>query len=134
MFFKKTSTKFVIVTAAVFLFLSGELLAATNQGRIWSSGFELNSLTADVEIEATGGTGTKTIVTSPVRSGTYALQTTHNTAAGWVRYRFAASNSNGPFYFRQYLRIADYPDAASDIIVLDSTGGGNRVSIRLTSA
>src|SRR3989344_1233115 len=118
----------------VFYFLfNGEILAATNQGRIWSTGFELNSLTNDVEIETTGGTGTKAIVTSPVRSGTYALQTTHTNAAGWVRYRFAASNSNGPFYFRQYLRIADYPDAASDILVLDATGGGNRVSIRLTA-
>src|SRR3989344_8078676 len=119
----------------VFYFLfNGEILAATNQGRVWSSGFELNSLSNDMEIEATGGTGTKTIVTSPVRSGTYALQTTHTSAAGWVRYRFAEANSNGPFYFRQYLRIADYPDAASDIVVLEATGGGNRVSIRLTSA
>lgn len=125
--------EFIIAAAVMFLFLSGEVLAATNQGRIWSSGFELNSLTSDVEIEATGGTGTKTIVTSPVRSGTYALQTNHASAAGWVRYRFAVANSNGPFYFRQYLRVADYPDSAVDIIVLDATGGGNRISIRMTA-
>src|SRR3989344_4249162 len=47
------------------------VLAATNQGRLWSSGFELNSLTADVEIELVGGSGTNAIVTSPGRSGTY---------------------------------------------------------------
>src|SRR3989344_1984876 len=65
------------------------VLAATNQGRLWSSGSELNSLTADVEIEAVGGTGSRAIVSSPVRSGTYALQTSSANPPPWGRYRFA---------------------------------------------
>src|SRR3972149_3167005 len=111
------------------------VLAATNQGRLWSSGFELNSLTADVEIELVGGSGTKAIVTSPVRSGTYALQTTGvASTAPWVRYRFAEANSNGPFFFRFYVRAADYPDTTENVVVLDSVGGTDRVGIRMTNA
>ena len=110
------------------------VLAATNQGRLWSSGFELNSLTADVEIEAVGGTGSRAIVTSPVRSGTYALQTNSTNPASWVRYRFAEANSNGPFYFRFYLRAADYPDATQNIIELEATGGTSRAGIRMTTS
>lgn len=112
----------------------GLVSAATNQGRIWSSGFELNSLTADMEIEATGGTGSQSIVTNPVRSGTYALRTnTTGSAVSWVRYRFAESNSSGPFYFRFYLRVADYPDANSTIVSLDSTGGADRIGLQMST-
>jgi len=123
------------ILSAIFLFLAplNFASAATDQGRIWASGFELNSLTSDMEIEATGGTGTVAIVTSPVRSGSYAVQTTSASPAAWVRYRFAESNSDGPFYFRFYLRVADYPDTAQEIIVLDSTGGADRVGIQMTS-
>lgn len=123
--------------AAVFLLISQTFLAgaATNQGRIWSSGFELNSITADMEVEATGGAGTIAVVTSPVRTGTYALQTSRTGTAGlaWARYRFAESNSTGPFYFRFYLRVADYPDTTANIIALDATGGGDRAGIQMTS-
>jgi len=123
-----------IIALLFFLAFFGTSEAAVNQGRIWSSGFELNSLAADMEIEAVGGTGTQTIVTSPVHAGTYALETarTGTTGLSWARYRFAEANSNGPFYFRFYLRIADYPDATQSIVTLDAVGGGDRAGIRMT--
>ncbi|MBI2036831.1 MAG: tandem-95 repeat protein, partial [Candidatus Liptonbacteria bacterium] len=52
--------------------------------------------------------------------------------ASWARYRFDESNINGPLYFRFYVRVADYPDTTQSIIVLDSTGGGDRAGIRMT--
>ncbi|MDP3770031.1 MAG: hypothetical protein Q8R40_03795 [bacterium] len=128
-------TAIIISHVLVIIFFTRIAFAATNQGRIWSSGFELNSLASGVEIELTGGTGAKTIATSTVHSGSYALRTNSvSSLASWVRYRFAEANSFGPFYFRLYVRIADYPDSTQNIIVLDSTGGTDHVGIRMTPA
>ena len=111
------------------------VLAATNQGRLWSSGFENNTLTAEVEVGSSGGAGTEAIVTSPVHSGTYALQTTSvASGASWARYQFVETNANGPYYFRAYIRAADYPDTTEDVVVLESTGGTSRVGVRMTNA
>jgi len=88
--------------------------------RLWSSGFELNSNTANMEWTIT--TGTPTIQTSTVRSGTYAAQITSlasATAKGWL-YQFSAANSTAHKYFRFYFRYATAP-SIDDVVFQVST-------------
>lgn len=91
-------------------------------GRLWSSGFELNSLTAGVEFNSIAGGG-GTIQTTTVRSGTYALQITSLTSATTkgVGHTYNSPESTGNFYFRAYLRVATFPSAENRIMLLDDT-------------
>ena len=89
--------------------------------RLWSSGFELNSTTANVEW--TAAHSTPSIQTTTVRSGTYTLQITSlgsGTAIG-LRYQFASAAGNGPYYFRTYFRVATLPSAENRIILLNDS-------------
>src|SRR3990167_5180323 len=98
--------------------------------RLWSSGFELNSLTAGVEI--TSVSGSPTIVTSPVRSGTYALRTT---LANRARYDFATSDSRADYYFRVYIRFAASPsNFTANILRITDSVLGNKMSIQCTTS
>lgn len=81
--------------------------------RLFSSGFELNSLTAAVEFETI--TGAPTIVTSPVRSGTYALNATGG--ANDVRHPISQSTLNGPLYMRVAIYVTTLPSAITTIMV-----------------
>lgn len=102
--------------------------------RLWSSGFELNSLTTNVEI--TNIQSTPVLQTSTVRSGTYAAQIT-SLGSGTVKaisYQFVSAVGTGPYYFRTYFRYATLPTANNAIIRLSTTTTGSTVaSVRLTS-
>ena len=99
--------------------------------RLWSSGFELNSLTAGVEI--TSVTGSPTIVTSPVRSGTYALSSDVSSSQAWARYTFASPGIE-VVYYRFYLRIATSVSETVNIFDVNSPTEGLSVHIGLTSS
>lgn len=90
--------------------------------RIWSSGFELNSVGTGVEWDNVSG---GTIVTSPVRSGTYAYKPTPLTSGSRkaLRYLIRALDGNGPFYFRTYFNVDTLPTAENGIILLRQTTG-----------
>jgi hypothetical protein len=65
--------------------------------RILQSGFELNSNTVGIEFD--GRSGSPTIQTGTVRSGTYAMQVTGLTSAtarGFIS-SFVSAANNGPF-------------------------------------
>ena len=101
--------------------------------RLWSSGFELNTTSADVEWAYTSGT-LPTIQTTTVRSGTYALQITSlgSTIPIDIAYTFKTPDGNGPYFFRVYLRVATRPSAENRII--DITGdnfGASEIKITL---
>lgn len=99
--------------------------------RLWSSGFELNSTTAGVEW--TTASGTLSIQTTVVRSGTYAAEiNVSNEVSGYV-YQFSSANSNGPYFFRFYLRVATAPSANATIMDGVTTGSATRVRIRLNT-
>lgn len=86
--------------------------------RLWSSGFELNTNTADVEWTNTNDS--PTIQTTTVRSGTYAGQVTSFTSAiskGWL-YQFISAASTGPFFFRFYFRYATLASGENQICVI----------------
>ncbi|SRR6266536_855527 len=101
--------------------------------RLFSSGFELNSLTASMEWDAAVG---GTISSSTVRSGTYAGRISSLSSGTNQRFRnqFKSAGNNGPFYFRFYLRIATLPSAENRIFAVSSsatTGTGVAAYITL---
>jgi len=99
--------------------------------RIWSSGFELNSLTAGVEIDSTFGT--VSISSTTFRSGAYALRANPTTATGGVIYRFSSSGLAISFY-RFYLYITSAPDTTKQqIYSIECNTGESFVNISLNS-
>lgn len=100
--------------------------------RLWSCGFELNSLTNNVEV----GTvmGAPTISTTTVRSGTYAMRISSLSSgvAMGFRLNFATAAGNGPYFFRVYLRIATLPSAEMTIIQLNDTDATTTPVVRIT--
>ncbi len=84
--------------------------------RIWSTGFELNSTTANVEFTAFG-TG-QTIQTGTVRSGTYAGKIsgmTTSISCGFL-YEFLSAAANGPYWGRAYFNFSTFPSAENTIM------------------
>jgi hypothetical protein len=100
--------------------------------RIFSSGFELNSITANMEWDAATGV---TISSSTVRSGGYSGRVSSLVSGTNQRFRtqFKTSGSNGPFYFRFYFRVATLPTAANRIFALSSNStAGTAVDAYIT--
>lgn len=104
-------------------------------GRVWHSGFELNSTSSGMEYTATSGVGTVfTIVTSPVRSGTYAAKfLANNSSVGQARFNFASSDQNGQFYLRVYIRIDTIVSAATNILIMRNNANADKIGIRLNT-
>jgi hypothetical protein len=95
--------------------------------RLFSSGFELNTTGTDVEWSSAFSAA---ITTTPIRSGTYAFQA--NGTGDFLEYDFVSANTADGFYFRIYVRCADYPSALADIIEIhDSTNA--QASIRMNT-
>lgn len=92
-------------------------------GRLFSSGYELQSTTAGVEW--TSADGTTAISTSTYRSGAAALQVSSlsSSTREALNYQFAALSNNGPYYARAYLYVVTPPSAENRIIDLRNTGG-----------
>ena len=93
--------------------------------RLTSIGFELNSLTAGVEIDSTSSP-LPSIVTSPVRSGTYALKCDSTTGSDkWIQYKF--SNSGVIIgYIRVYIYINTAP-SSGDVFLAMNTANSSQV-------
>lgn len=99
--------------------------------RLWSSGFELNSNTAGMEWTVISGS--PTIQTTTVRSGTYAGQITSlssGTPKYWL-YKYAAAVSNVNFQ-RFYFRVATLPSAENRIFVLNNSSDVSTPLIYIT--
>ncbi len=98
-------------------------------GRVFTGGFETQSLTVDDEWSATSGS--PTITTSTVRSGAAALQITglSSGAAELADYRYSSADFFGPIYVRFYFRYATLPTANNRIFTfgnaaLNASPGG----------
>jgi hypothetical protein len=101
--------------------------------RLFSSGFELNSVTAGVEFDVINPT--PTISTATVRTGTYSMQingATINVAKG-VGYSYAAADTNGPFFLRFYLNITSAPNADTTIGCFQRLTGFQSLTCVLTT-
>jgi len=99
--------------------------------RLWTCGFELNSTTVDVEFSWCMALGTQSIVTSPVRSGTYSLRVNPTSSNGGVTYVFAPESGIAVTYHRFYLRIATAPSANTSVYIVETYSGDSPVQIKL---
>lgn len=101
--------------------------------RIWTIGFELNSVNSEGMINQS----TPTVQGTTVRTGTYALQISSlsSGAAKAISLRLPGAAGDGPYFFRTYFRYATAPTGDNAIIRLTNTDTGSTVAgVRLTSA
>ncbi len=119
----------LVTSAALPQFTLGETGSAS-ANRLWSSGAELNTTTANVEITSTSGT--VSINSSTKRSGDYSFRANPTSSTGIFTKIFANSNQSNKFWFRTYVRIADDPSADTYIVRIGNSGGG-KISVRLTT-
>lgn len=98
--------------------------------RLWQCGFELNSLTTGVEISATSGT--ISLQTTTVRTGTYALRT--NAGTSFVRQHLAGSNQSTQVWTRVYLQVTTMPAATTAVVRFANGSNATCAQIGLTNA
>ena len=97
--------------------------------RLQTTGFETGHAGAD---GFATGAGTPSIVTSPVRSGTYALQCAASASAHtFIRYDFSALSARH-YYLRAYIYFAAAPSATTSI--MGFTGSGSSTAPGVTTA
>lgn len=98
--------------------------------RIWSSGFELNSTTANVEFDSTSNI---TISSSIVRSGTYAGRATATAAQATLRQILFTTTQSTIGYIRVYFRIESSGTAAVRSLFFEDTANAIQAGIRLNT-
>jgi len=99
--------------------------------RLWSCGFELNSLTDAVEFLVPASTGL-TIDATTKRSGSYALR--HNSlTAGYVEHRWRSANGDDNIFVRFYLRIAALPSNTQTIFQILNSSNTVQAEVRMIS-
>lgn len=92
-------------------------------------GFELNSTAAGVEFDSI--TGSPTVQTTTVRSGTYAFQANVSATTAFLTYQYAAVGSTADTFIRQYIRFGSFPTANGIAIALiRSAAAGNNLVLR----
>src|SRR3989344_6265228 len=94
--------------------------------RLWLSGFELNSTDNSIN-DWNGAANAPAIVSTSVRSGTYAMNANRGTTgqfATYYSYKLQSSASSGNFYFRIYFRV-DTLASATDVILAIGIGNGS---------
>ncbi len=105
-----------------------------NTDRIYSCGFELNSLT---ELSGTGGTGTANLIASHRHGADYAFETSKATdpgaAFGEVQYAVDDTAGEASYYYRFYLYANEKVSESGEIIALNTSAGDAKVGIRLST-
>lgn len=99
--------------------------------RIWQTGWELNSTTTDMEFQALSGT--VSISSTTVRSGTYAGRANPTAGTGFFRQIVASSNQSRIGYLRVYVRIATLPASVIQYIRFSDSSNNRTTSINLNS-
>lgn len=91
--------------------------------RVWSTGFELGSSTALVEWDTT--TGSPSVVTNIVRSGTYALRCNPTSATSFIAHQTHASSTVLHAFLRVYLNIQTLPNVDTTILSWNNTNSAS---------
>ncbi len=102
------------------------LLIASNSfaDRLWTNGVETNNLSATSQTEwSTSSQATPTVVTTPVHSGTYALEINPSAATEWQRFT-QTGDTAGEYWTRFYIRFSSLPAATTRIYTNASTTTG----------
>lgn len=97
--------------------------------RLFTSGFELNSLVGGVEYDTI--TGTVSIITTTIRSGTYALKANPSATTGNVlKQVYTANQSTQIGYLRVYINVSVRPTTNPvGICSFTVIGGSNRAIV-----
>lgn len=102
--------------------------------RLWSCGFELQSVTAAVEFDSTTGTA-PTISTSTVNGGGASLKFNPSAATSYLTTQFAATSATNNVYVRFYVYFTSFPTANGiTIAVVRSAAAGNNLTVRCNTA
>ncbi len=116
-----------------FWLFANDAVGLQDATRIYTTGFELNSTTA--EMEYTSNINSPAISSSTYRSGAYALNTAvsgSNSTEG-IGVRFSSADSAAAWTSRAYLRIATLPNTTTDIIQYTDATSNLRLAIRMTT-
>lgn len=99
--------------------------------RVFTSGFELNSLTSGVEFNTTGGS--PTFSTTTIRNGSRSgrISSLVSATAQFFRFQFAAATLNLS-YHRFYLNIHTLPSAENTIFLLNNSGDFTSPAVYIT--
>lgn len=96
--------------------IASDAVGSAAATRLYTTGFERNSVTANHEITGTSGTA-PTISTSTIRSGTYALRTNPSSAASLAYVDYAtADTGTARMTLRAYMRVTTLPSADTQIL------------------
>lgn len=99
--------------------------------RLWQGGAELNSATDGVEVST--NSGTMSISSTTVRSGTYSWRTNPSASTGFFRHNIYTSNSSTTGYFRAYARIATLPGTTIQFLRFSNISNASMGRIDMTS-
>lgn len=100
--------------------------------RLWHGGAELNSVTDGMEVDT--NSGTVSVSTTQVRSGTYAWRSNPTAGTGFFRKQISGSDQNKAGYLRLYVYIVSLPASTVQLLRFSSTANAHLASIRLTSS
>lgn len=105
--------------------------------RLWSSGAELNSTTANVEFTGVDNNGGAVISVNSVtiRSGTYAVKTINTGASGHANLKYntqGVTGINKHYYARAYIRVVDLAAGTQQIMEF-SDSDATRAKIQITT-
>lgn len=102
-------------------------------GRLWTSGFELQSTTAGMEY--TANINTPAINTTTKRYGAASLRTNPSSSTQGMSYSFASADVADDFYFRAYVYMASLPSSVyAKIVVAQDNAGSDQASIRFCAS
>jgi hypothetical protein len=99
-------------------------------GRLWTSGFELQSTTADMEYTANVGSPTISTTAGTFRSGLASLRVNTSAATAGMSYDWQAADSATDTYFRGYFYFSTFPNANTLLMAIRDNAGTNQASIR----
>ena len=100
--------------------------------RVLTSGFELNSTTTGMEFTSTSGT--PTISSATVRSGTYSgrISSLGSGTAKYFTFQYSGSVSSGPRFTRFFVRFTTLPSAENRFFLLNDAANTTTPLIYLT--
>lgn len=100
---------------------------SADAARLWTSGLELN----DALTEFGDTSGTVSVSTTQVRTGTYALRSNPTTARGDADINFGTGIEGADVYARFYLYIASAPNADTPIFEFTNSSGHSICGLQL---
>lgn len=119
-------------TAILCLFAAFSAAPSAHAFNKWATGFELGSVTAGVEWNTNAGAN-QAVVTTPVRSGTYAYRSQGAASVSESIHAVLATDTLDNVFIGYWLYIATAPSSNSNILRWENTLGSSESTIRLNT-